>query len=303
MTRILASALGALIVGLIAGIAIGRTRTTTAPKTVVQKETPRSVLPSHEVKAEASDDPIVARQRAEIEKLTARVQELERRPHFGKPAQDKLAIAKEIYQCFLTMMKSTQEEGGIPRDYIKNVARLEELDESVTPFFLEKYRKAEGEEKELAMGLALCCGGREGATFVMELLENATLSEKERNSLLSALTTWGDNGLFPCKPLLVGPELAQKAFQLAESARDEERYAGIALLGQYDDASCRAKLQQFASSDSNPVVRSSAILALGRVGDRTTLAYLQSYAVPSDQPYLQQQIKGAIAKLKKKFPE
>ncbi len=86
--------------------------------------------------------------------------------------------------------------------------------------------------------------------------------------------------------------------------KTEERSGGAGILGRYDDPTSRAKLQQLAGSDSDMGVRSAAIQALGQAGDRATLAYLISYPPPAaDQHYLQSELKGAIAKLRKKFPE
>ncbi len=86
--------------------------------------------------------------------------------------------------------------------------------------------------------------------------------------------------------------------------KTEERRGGAGILGHHDDPASRAKLQQLASSDSDTAVRYTAIQALGHVGDRATLAYLISYTPPPvDQAYLQSEWKGAIAKLKKKFPD
>ena len=91
---------------------------------------------------------------------------------------------------------------------------------------------------------------------------------------------------------------------LATSTQIEDRNGGVGLLGRWDDPSSRAKLQQLASSDSDMGVRGTAIQALGRVGDRATLAYLMSYRPPAaDQAYLQKIVNKAVAKLKKKFPE
>ncbi len=303
-----------IVVGVISGIAIGRARTPAAPNNPASKATPKetpppqNVLPATEERREVPDDPaalkeIVVRQRAEIDTLAARVAELERQPQHGRPAQDKLAIAKEIYEAFLASMKA-EETGEGSGNYWKVLGRLDELDESMASFFIGKYSKAEGkEESELALGLALWSGGKEAVEFIKELLRDSSLGGKARNSLLQSFAMWGDDGFYPAKPLPVDSELAQMAFQLAESPKTEERSGGAGILGHCDDPASRAKLQQLASSDSDTRVRYAVLQALGKVGDRATLAYLASYTVPSDQPDLQQQLKGAIAKLKKKYPE
>jgi len=122
----------------------------------IPKETPppQNVLSATQERREGPDDPValkemVVRQRAEIDTLAARVAELERQPQHGKPMQDKLAIAKEIYEAFLAIQKA-QENGEGAGNYLKALVRMDELDESMVSFFVEKYRKAEGEEKELA---------------------------------------------------------------------------------------------------------------------------------------------------------
>lgn len=75
-------------------------------------------------------------------------------------------------------------------------------------------------------------------------------------------------------------------------------------MSRYADPTSQEKPQELAASDPEIVIRSMAIQALGRIGDRTALEYLMKYPPPAEgQALLKLSVTSAIAKLKKKFPD
>ena len=161
-----------------------------------------------------------------------------------------------------------------PEDTLQAMARLAKLDASMTAEFVERWRVEQDPRlREAAMTLVLVCGGPDAIAFVRERLAGA---RDERASMLVALAG-GSQGV-PISPrrLPVDDALAATAASMAESRDLTERLAAATLLASNDSDRSRDVLRRLAEADAETDVRAAAVRALGHVGDRATLAWLET---------------------------
>ena len=218
----------------------------------------------------------------ELPKLEARVRELEAelstlRSGRAKPGSEPApaAFAEEIFKGYLELHQSKNPDPEKARTFL---ARLGQLDEKSAGYFIEQFRKSKGpdseDEREVAMELALACGGPAVADFVNLLLNDPSVGGDLRGDLLQELSGAG-GGLFSIRRLPISDALASTAMTLCRSASSQDRQGAAGLLGGLKSEASRAELRRLVEEDTDLSVRTSAILSLGHVGDRSSQTYLE----------------------------
>lgn len=139
-------------------------------------------------------------------------------------------------------------------------------------FFIEEFRAAEGERRRTALFLAIEAGGPDAASFLKEILNDGIVPPEERLLVLRSLP-----GLPSAGGLPADDETVSAAFRMAGSAEADERKGAAGILAWQDTAQARVTLMELSVKDADSWVRAAAIRALGRNGDRTTLAHLAAY--------------------------
>ncbi|MCC6738785.1 MAG: HEAT repeat domain-containing protein [Planctomycetia bacterium] len=247
----------------------------------------------------ASPEPELAASRAEIARLRQRVTDLEALVPKEKSKEDRIALAKEMVECIRRGKKDTEA-------FRRMLSLLNELCPEMGPYFLE--RSADPEEKaerSTLFVLAMSAGGPEVAEEVLRRLTGS--DEDQRLQTLNVLGG-GAREVFSIRNLPVSGPLANLGLQYASTGNDAERRAAAGLLGGVDSIESRTALYRMAATDSETAVKEQAVRSLGQVGDRETLAWLDSYQ-PSleglrdwEKQRLQASIDGAREQLKKKYP-
>ncbi len=298
----------ALIIGLAGGLLIAGARkqgkTATTPASTERTDGPIAKTTGGPAETVEALNQAIARQSEEIRGLKEKVAQLEAKPVQGPAAKtgaDKLKRAKEIYELFLSA--TNNKEGP---EMVKAIGAIDELEEEMAPYFIEKLKAGvEDEElKHMLLFLTLMCGGKDVGAYVVERLGDASMNAEERQELLHGLAGMGGP---VTKKLPLDEGLARLADRLIVSNDENERMGGAGLLGGGSTDTARVTLRRMAESDPSTQVRAAAIGSLGWNGDRTTLAWLEAYPKPgADDPqgfWIKRSLEGAIAQLKKRFPE
>jgi HEAT repeat protein len=233
-------------------------------------------------------------------RLETRVRELEEelnatRRTAATPDSDLRAAALD--EVFATFLDISSLEKPDPEKMRMLLARLGQLHAKSTAYFIDRYRKSrEGEERTVAMQLALAAGGADAADFIHLLLNDATLDVFTRTELLRELS--GDGcGLFSIRRLPISEALGSTAMTLCRSGNTEERAAGAGLLGGLRNAASRAELRRLVAEDTELGVRVTALLSLGHVGDPSTRCYLERLSISPDATRVREAIESALKKL------
>ncbi len=103
--------------------------------------------------------------------------------------------------------------------------------------------------------------------------------------------------------LPVDDALAGIATALWHSADVTERLAAATLFAAHNADPSRAALTHMARLDADVEVRAAAIRALGSVGDRETLAFLEAYPLPAQgepRRVLQAAVRAALSSLRRR---
>jgi hypothetical protein len=219
---------------------------------------------------------------ADVTRLEARVRELEAEVQNsrGTPAKAgataaPAALAEEIFKSFLELGDGANPDPDKARALF---AKLGQLDETMAGYFIEQFRKSAGpdleDERQTAMELALACGGPAVAEFVNVLLNDASLEPELRSELLGELSG-ARGGLFSIRRLPISEALASTAMTLCRSTESEDRQGGAGLLGGVKSEVSRTELRRLIVEDKDVAVRTSAILALGHVGDQASRTFLE----------------------------
>lgn len=182
----------------------------------------------------------------------------------------KVQNAKAIYEAW-----AKAQSGGNAEEASKLLAKLNELDDECARFFVDRFRESdERDPDELAMTLALACGGKDVAEFLRTYVGAGAPSSDKRDLLLHALCS-GSGYPFSLKNIPMDEGLVASAVYLTQSRDPDERAAGASLL--QTTPGQRTRLLELAETDSDLGVKYEAIRSLGLVGDRDTLTYLERY--------------------------
>jgi len=246
----------------------------------------------------------------EILRLRQRVTDLEARLGRVPPSEDEVKKADEIYK-HLKNPKIDEDSKG----FMKAMGLLADLRPTMTPIFAGKFRTAKPQYDSIALELALASGGPEATVLLKEILGSPTIQKGERVGVGISLT--GDSYLRRLGTSIpVDPELASLGESCLALTNPYERLAGVGVLELQRTDQSRSALQGLAVQDKDEPIRVAALNALGRIGDRSTLEYLRSYAVSSFPDLFEESELGegkppsakgallqALRQLSQRFPE
>lgn len=280
-----AVALGALFLGLLAGYVAGRQARIEAPP-----PEPRAAL-SPPPRSERSTAGPSGPEPEDVVRLKQRIAELEARPKAAAPPEDLGRLALDIRKA---INANNFEED--PRGWCREMALLGKLGPELTPHFVGLYRASRPKFDPVLLELAIGSGGPELAPLLKDIFGNPATPEGER--VMAGVTLTGEG--LPSRmqsPLPPDPELVELAVRtLATSNNGFEQNGALGLLGlQATDAS-RETLRSLLVRDKTQGLRAGALQALSRVGDRSTLDFLRSYA-SSSFPQLSLKADGRDEKL------
>lgn len=139
-------------------------------------------------------------------------------------------------------------------------------------FFISEFRASEGERRQTALFLAIESGGADAAAFLKEIMNEGIVPPEERLLVLRSLPGIPSAGGLPADE-----ETVNAAFRMTGSAEADERKGAAGILAWQDTAQARVALMELSAKDTDSWVRAAAIRALGRNGDRSTLAHLAAY--------------------------
>lgn len=269
-----ALALGALFLGLLAGYVAGRQAKTGDVPTTPSGAT--SPLPGSERDVRGSTTRLGGPEPEEVARLRQRVAELEARSKTATPPEDLARLAVDIRNA---MTGNNWEEN--PRAFCKEMALLGRLGPELTPHFVRMYKASRPKIDSVVLELAVGSGGPELTPLLKDIFGNPATPQGER--VMAGVTLTGEG--IPSRmqtPLPPDPELTELAIRtLAASPDGFEQSGALGLLGlQATDAS-RETLRSLLVGDKSQNLRAGALQALARVGDRTTLDFLRSYASSS----------------------
>ena len=192
----------------------------------------------------------------------------------GVPAApDRRALlAEEIYRD----LADPRSHEDVKR-WLRTTGRLADLDPSMAPFFIAKYREKRPHGDATALELAIGCGGPEVVALLKEIFGSPTTLPVQRHLAGVAMSGMGLVAqMWPA----YGPDpaLAELAGRYVGSSDPADRRAAIGLLRLQPGDASRAQLQFFVTNDPDERIRLAAVVALGSAGDRSTLAFLRQVA-------------------------
>jgi len=244
----------------------------------------------------------------EILSLRRRLRELERPERAGANADQARQHADAVYRD-LTDPRSHED----PKRWLRMLGRLAELDPSMAPHFVAKYREKQPSGDPTALELAICCGGPEVLTLLKEIFGDPKTPAPQRHLAGVAMTGMGlVTQMWP--EYSPDPALSELAGRYVGSADPADRRGAIGLLRLQPGDASRAQLQFIVSNDQDEMIRISAVLALGAAGDSSTMSFLRQYATQAaprlfesddDREFtpLEYALQHAMDTLKKRYPE
>jgi len=297
-------AAGALLVGLLLGIGIGR------------RSAERNLEPDQPKRQQfrpgaqrVPEGPTVAHEmHGEILALRRRLRELEGQDKAVASPDRSTQHADAVYR---DLMDARLHED--PKRWLRMLGRLAELDPSMAPHFIAKYREKQPGGDPIALELAICCGGPEVVALLKEIFGDPKTSALQRHLAGVAMTGMGlVSQMWP--KYSPDPAMSELAVRYVGSADPADRRGAIGLLRLQPGDSARAQLQFIVSNDQDEMIRMSAVLALGDVGDASTMSFLRQYATQAAPKLfesndereftpLENALQHALDTLKKRYPE
>lgn len=261
------STLGALLFGALGGYALGRRSSEPQPPARPAIRKLKKPAPENAIQSTSAIHPA-----EETERLRQHIYELERRLSRVAPTEDETRKADEIHKQ-IANPKAHEDLKG----WLRSIGQMADLQPTMTPLFARKYRDARPRIDGAALELALAAGGPEAAALLKEIFGNPSTPKAER--IAAGISLSGDGLLTRMTTNIpVDPELTQLAMSALALPDPFERQAGAGLLGLQATAQARQTLQSIAQQDRDEQIRIAAFRALARVGDRSSLDYLQTYA-------------------------
>jgi hypothetical protein len=282
----------ALLAGVALGLVLGRVRAPAPDAAVAPPAARAAAAPSPEALT------------AELREVRRQLDDLRRQkaldpsggPYPGRagpppPARER---AESIFETFRRAF--VDKEGP---ELLKALGSVDELDESMAAFFVERHRAGieNAELRNMNLLLIHLSGGPQAASFVVDFLRDPAVPAAERNSLLHNLS---GTGLPELRKLPYEGALAATTETLLASKVPAERMGGAGLLGGSPDDGARVRLLRLAESDPDAGVRSSALASLGWTGDRATYERLKSWKAEGGE---KSALERALAQLKRRFPD
>lgn len=238
-----------------------------------------------------------------VEALRKRLAELEGGAGAKPTPESKAAAARDIFEAFVRAAKKQDEGAGDTEAMVALLGRLGELDESVAGVLIGLYREqTESPGREVALILALRCGGAAPADLLSEWLDTDLVSARDRRRTMEIFGSQMESMFI--RKLEVSDRLRASAERYLTSTVAGERAGAVGILGWKDDPSSRAALQRTLEQDTEESVRASALRGLGRIGDRATLQWLRTVSArPGETLQVPPALTAAIQTLEARFPE
>lgn len=244
----------------------------------------------------------------EILGLRRRLRELERQGPSPAPSDRRSQNAEELYRD-LTDPRSPEDV----KRWLRTTGRLADLDPSMAPHFIAKYREKRPHGDPLALELAIGCGGPEVIALLKEIFGNPATPALARHVAGVGMTGQGLVAqMWP--EYAPDPALTELAGRYVGSTDPADRRAAIGLRRLQPGDSSRAQLQFIVSNDQDGTIRMAAAAALASAGDRSTMTFLHQYAAreaprlfesdgEKDYTPLEYTLQHTLETLRRKFPE
>ncbi len=244
----------------------------------------------------------------EILGLRRRLRELERQGGVPAAPDRRAQVAEEIYRD----LADPRSHEDVKR-WLRNTGRLADLNPSMAPFFIAKYREKQPNGDAMALELAIGCGGPEVVALLKEIFGNPGTPALARHVAGVSMTGMGlISQMWP--DYSPDPALTELAARYVGSSDPADRRGAIGLLRLQPGDSSRAQLQFIVSNDPDDMIRVAAAAALASVGDRSTLAFLHQLAAREaprlfesddgkDSTPLEHTLQHTLETLRRKFPE
>jgi hypothetical protein len=246
-------------------------------------------------------------QQGEIARLEAEKARLRAASGKGMSREQKLAFAKMACET----MAAEYEEDMHPDRKQALMRMLYEIDEDMTPYFIERYRSDPDPTIHwVSWYLAMAAGGPAGAEFLEQWIRDPGTPRELRGRLLESVCGFDSLNPISLKKIPVGDALGAAAIRLSDSTLAGDRMGAAVLLGASEAPEAEVLLRRMADSDADLKSRGVAIRSLGRIGTAETLAYLRTYPVPPSNVgypdpawHIKAALEESMKKLRDKFPE
>jgi hypothetical protein len=226
-----------------------------------------------------------------------------------KSAEQKRENARKIFDTYVQAAGKTADSD----DFKKVLKLVSELDPDSAPYFIDQYfanagKQSTSEEREIALELALTCGGPETTKFIKTLLNDPRTPVEDRANLLEELSGLSSSGI-SMRQIPVDQELAQAAFSLLRSANPEDRSGAMGILGGVNTPEAQAAVYQVIANDPDSRTQAAAIRALGRIGDASAADLLIGFSqtrireAGKSASVLTSALEAAMKDLQKRFPK
>lgn len=295
---------GTFLGGLLLGVVIGRR----GQERNTEPESTRTQQP-HPAAPRIPEGPAVLREmQEEILGLRRRLRDLERQGGVPATPDRRAQVAEEIYRD----LADPRSHEDVKR-WLRNSGRLADLDPSMAPYFIAKYREKQPNGDAMALELAIGCGGPEVVALLKEIFGNPGTPALARHLAGVSMTGMGlVSQMWP--DYSPDPALTELAGRYVGSSDPADRRGAIGLLRLQPGDSSRAQLQFIVSNDQDGMIRMAAVTALASVGDQSTMTFLHQYATraapklfesDSDKDYtpLEYTLQHTLETLRRKFPE
>jgi hypothetical protein len=236
------------VAGLGSGLALGSRKPTPAKGGSASGVTPRSHRPP---------DP------------TPRVEIIEKADaKSAESTPDPMAAARGLWE----MMVSTDPDGPSQTD---RRSRLRKLGPEMAEYFIRKFRESkDARERQIALDLAIGCGGPKAAALIEELISAPSTGKLDVDRINLKAFLLGNGLSRRPRELPLSESLLARTRALQSSSSPEDRGLAVSILGYDDPARANPALMTVLQSDPDPWVRQTSICVLGRIGDEAVMKYL-----------------------------
>ena len=154
------------------------------------------------------------------------------------------------------------------RDLLRN------LRPEMADFFIRQFRNpSSSEERQLALDLAMGCGGSEAAALLEELISAPSTAELNIDRINLTAFLLGNGVSKRPKALPIPDSLMARTRALMDSESGHDRSLAVAILGYGDPQVVNSTLMNALQTDADPWVRQITVHVLARTGDQALLTY------------------------------
>jgi len=177
-----------------------------------------------------------------------------------------------IAQSLWEMMTSKSPDGP---SQMERRSRLRQLCPEMAEFYIRKVRESkEPDERQMALDLAIGCGGPKAAALIEELISEPLTGELNVDRINLTAFLIGNGQSRRPRELPLSESLLIRTHALQSSTSTYDRSLAVCILGYDEPARANQALMTVLQSDPDPWVRQTSIWVLGRIGDEAVLNYL-----------------------------